>query len=249
MENTRFQLRRFVDADLAELLELETVTFLDNPLMNYMGGVQQPLTNDPSDTGRTALKGFQSFMTQNVLLNGGHIDIILDTSCNPVKLVAGALWFAPGRHLTPGFSMIRAGLVSVLRKWGFSALPKIPEFQDQAQKVAREEFKRRNIPVSPDQAWYLQVISVHPEYQSKGLSSRLIREFIASHKETNVFTLEATHPKAKLRYDHLGFETLGEIVVGKGTVNAEGLPLTPEERKQGASPGVTCWSMIYVRKD
>lgn len=81
--------------------------------------------------------------------------------------------------------------------------------------------------MSPDQAWYLQVISVHPEYQSKGmyichrrmstspdprfmslpgLSSRLIREFIASHKETNVFTLEATHPKAKLRYDHLGFE-------------------------------------------
>jgi hypothetical protein len=173
-------IRQYKQSDLPELEELETVTFLDNPLMNYMGGVQKPLTNDPSDGGRQALKGFQSFMTQNVIMNGGHIDVIVDPQpadgSGKEKVIATALWFAPGKQLSPTqvFTMLKSGLVSVLRKWGFGALPKIPEFSDQAAKVAKDGFSRKGIETSPKQAWYLQIISVHPDYQSKG-SSRIIR--------------------------------------------------------------------------
>ena len=52
--------------------------------------------------------------------------------------------------------------------------------------------------------------------------------------------LEATTPQAVKVYEHFGFRVVEEIVIGKGSLDAQGWPSI-----DGNGEGVTAWAMIY----
>lgn len=102
------------------------------------------------------------------------------------------------------------------------------EYQDTAESTMHKLFKEKEIKASPDDSWYLQMIFTDAEYQGKGnyslrsadnssgitiylspfpegLMSQLVREAFA-HSPEDIFTLEATTPKSRDQYAHLGFE-------------------------------------------
>ena len=77
---------------------------------------------------------------------------------------------------------------------------------------------------------------------SSGLSSSLIRHYqtIAASKGLPIW-LEATTPYSQKLYAGLGFETIDEIVLGKGKAAADGITMKGGE-------GVRIWGMVWRPK-
>ncbi|KAJ6554908.1 hypothetical protein DFH09DRAFT_1085176 [Mycena vulgaris] len=57
---------------------------------------------------------------------------------------------------------------------------------------------------------------------SEGYMTMLLREGF-QHAPDTVFVLEATTPRSRDIYMHFGFEVVGEVTVGKGAVDAQGI--------------------------
>jgi len=102
-------------------------------------------------------------------------------------------------------------------------------------------FKRKGIKTSPNDSWHLLQIFTDTEYQGKGnysmiclqevsnntensyfyifwegMMSKLVREAFAYSPEST-FTLEATTPKSRDQYVHLGFEVTHVFVISSPT--------------------------------
>lgn len=70
----------------------------------------------------------------------------------------------------------------------------------------------------------------------------LVREHYRLYPE-DIITIEATTPKVKDQYAHLGFEKLeDEFYLGKGKIGTDGLP-----KKGEAATGTPVFPMIKVR--
>jgi GNAT superfamily N-acetyltransferase len=86
---------------------------------------------------------------------------------------------------------------------------------------------------------YLFITGTVPEHQGQGLASGMITQYQdKARKDGLPIWLEATTAKSRDLYDRLGFETVGEIVLGKGTHAETGF-------KAPNGPGVTLWGMIW----
>lgn len=99
-----------------------------------------------------------------------------------------------------------------------------------------------------------------PDTWLSGLIGKIIREGFAHYAE-ETFTLEASSPKSRAVYAHLGYEASGcglpymflvahctvrqvmrEFRIGVGKVNEEGFPVP----KGGKALGVPLWTMVKV---
>ncbi|KIM42276.1 hypothetical protein M413DRAFT_444707 [Hebeloma cylindrosporum] len=98
-------------------------------------------------------------------------------------------------------------------------------------------FKNKGIKKSPDDSWYLQMIFTDPGYQGKGLMSKLVREAFA-HSPEGIFTLEATTPKSRDQYAHLGFELPTPIKFGRGKADGRGVTASGDDAN-----GLEIWAM------
>jgi GNAT superfamily N-acetyltransferase len=84
-----------------------------------------------------------------------------------------------------------------------------------AKFVALREALAMNTP--PEDHWYLQLVGTHPDWQRRGIGSRLINEGIewARHEGLGVY-LETETIENVAYYRHLGFDVRSEWDVAAG---------------------------------
>lgn len=91
--------------------------------------------------------------------------------------------------------------------------------------------------------YYVFFVATKESARGKGFCSAIMRDYqaIASREGVPIW-LEATTVKSMRIYQKLGWEVVDELVLGKGKVNADGLPLKGGE-------GVPVWGMVWWPKD
>lgn len=114
-------------------------------------------------------------------------------------VVAFALWIPPGR---PEVDVE-------------STASQMPPDDLLAKFVALREALAMNTP--PEDHWYLQLVGTHPDWQRRGIGSRLINEGIewARHEGLGVY-LETETIENVAYYRHLGFDVRSEWDVAAG---------------------------------
>lgn len=90
-----------------------------------------------------------------------------------------------------------------------------------------------------DNYYYIYFTSTIPEAGSRGLCTFVTQNLQQKAEEEKVpIWLEATTEQAREYYARLGWEMCGDIVLGKGKVDATG-----DLKKDGE--GVTIWGMVW----
>ncbi|KAK0450580.1 uncharacterized protein EV420DRAFT_741197 [Desarmillaria tabescens] len=157
------------------------------------------------------------------------------------KVVGVTVCLQPGQTFDmPLGKLLKAGVWSVLRGWGFRGLKRILlDFVPPVEKALSKAFKARNL--DRLDSWHLLAIAVDPDWQGKGVSSVLLKDCFsrANHKPIH---LEASSSKSRDIYKHLGFEVDEELLLGKGQVDCCGL-----SAKGAEAIGIPEWVMTKVR--
>jgi GNAT superfamily N-acetyltransferase len=78
-------------------------------------------------------------------------------------------------------------------------------YLDVAHKSLQKVLKKR-----VDDTWHLNMVMTHPDYQGRGCLSMIVREQYKFAPDAT-FTLEASSPKSRNQYAHLGFEVRSSI--------------------------------------
>ncbi|KAF9455963.1 hypothetical protein BDZ94DRAFT_1353722 [Collybia nuda] len=222
--------------------------FIHDPVFNYFGGHKELLPKDGDTVDTRNLETFFKFLLKSCHRVGGQIAVTVksvETATPGVteeKIVAGAFWCPPNKRLAlwrvP--TLVQSGIVEVLRRWGFSALMRVGfEYLDQSHAGMSAGYKAKGVKQSPDASWYLQLVWTEPAHQGQGIMPLMVHDAIAKAKPGIPFTLEATTSASRDRYLHLGFEEVYTINLGKGKVNALGIPASG-----AGAVGVSSWSMI-----
>jgi ribosomal protein S18 acetylase RimI-like enzyme len=145
-----------------------------------------------------------------------------------------AVVMPPGADVGNPWTLVPAGLVGILWTLGVRGCWKmIGEFEGVTGRAREREMGRGG------RYYYVFFIGTAEEGRGRGLASRLMEEVKeGAGREGMPVWLEATTERSRNLYARLGFEDLGEIVLGKGQVGADG------ERKKGGE-GVRIWPMIW----
>jgi GNAT superfamily N-acetyltransferase len=87
--------------------------------------------------------------------------------------------------------------------------------------------------------WYVFIMATAVSRRRQGLASTLLANVMErARKDKRPVWLEATTRGSRQLYARHGFETVGEVVLGRGDVGSDGLS------SKGGS-GVTIWSMYW----
>lgn len=114
-------------------------------------------------------------------------------------VVAFSLWVEPGR---PEVDVE-------------STTSRIPTAELIEKFIALREALDRNMP--PEPHWYLQMVGTHPDWQRRGIASRLINEGLSWARRDGVGVyLETETIENVAYYRHLGFEVRSEWDVDRG---------------------------------
>jgi GNAT superfamily N-acetyltransferase len=115
-----------------------------------------------------------------------------------------AIWKAPNRWKTPPGDMVRA-LPAMIRAFGAKTPRMIGAFNAVEKVHPKEEH------------YYLEALGTRQDMQSKGVGSAVIRHVLdRCDTEGLPAYLESSNPRNVPFYARHGFQTTGEIVVGKG---------------------------------
>jgi GNAT superfamily N-acetyltransferase len=115
-----------------------------------------------------------------------------------------AVWKAPNKWKMPTGDMLRA-LPAMIRAFGTKA-PRMVGAFNAIEKVHPKE-----------EHYYLEALGTRQDMQSKGVGSAVIRHVLDfCDTEGMPAYLESSNPRNVPFYARHGFETTGEIVVGKG---------------------------------
>ncbi|KAK7456495.1 hypothetical protein VKT23_010745 [Stygiomarasmius scandens] len=175
--------------------EVDTVSwvlskgFLDDRVMNYFGGVEASPTTRESREGMTIYL-FYRFLLKVALSQGGRLVVAttkekeLDDPRSKLKngeTIAGiACWYPPHKRL-PVFNiplMLRCGIWKVLKRWGVQGLRRAAvQYSDLTEKTHAGTFKARAKAqkgkgvkaLTPEDAWYLQVVMTVKEFEGQGV--------------------------------------------------------------------------------
>lgn len=87
--------------------------------------------------------------------------------------------------------------------------------------------------------WYGIIMCTVPGRRHRGLAAKLVMYVQQlSRNSGHSFWLEAGSPESRRLYLKLGFEDVGEVVLGKGVVGPDGLAKQDGE-------GIKTWAMIW----
>lgn len=87
--------------------------------------------------------------------------------------------------------------------------------------------------------WYGIIMCTVPGRRHRGLAAKIVMYVQQLARESgHSFWLEAGSPESRRLYLKLGFEDVGDVVLGKGVVGADGLA------KKGGE-GIKTWAMIW----
>lgn len=125
----------------------------------------------------------------------------------------------PGKSPTNVWTLIPSGGISVLSHAGISGLKKMLfEFPKAIGPI-----KQKHIP--DGKYYYVFNLGTHSEGQGKGFGGQLIRELQErASKDNTPIWLEATTESSTRLYSRLGFETVAELTMGKGSAGSDGMP-------------------------
>lgn len=194
--------------------------FEDDPVIRYM-------LNNLSPEARLA------YLPEyfNALLTAASLNRAVISEADSWRCCAVVI--PPGADVGNPWTFIPAGGLGLLWNLGITACKKmIWEYTNLTEAAKKRE-------MGQDKYYYVFFIGTEAVGRGKGLASKLIEETKeVARKEGKPVWLEATTEGSRRLYDKLGFKTLGEIVLGKAKVGADG------ERKKGGE-GVKIWPMIW----
>lgn len=145
-----------------------------------------------------------------------------------------AVLMHPGRRVDNPFTLVQSGFFSVLWNLGLKGCARmLLEYTSLTDAVKYKALQ------SQKRFYYVFFVGTLHEHRGKGLSSALIRHIQAQAARDQLpVWLEATTAYSHLLYQKLGFDTVDEIVLGKGKAAPDGV-----EAKGGE--GVKIWGMIW----
>ena len=107
------------------------------------------------------------------------------------------------------------------------------EFEPQIEKVRAKVFSKG------EKYYYVFFIGTREDAQGQGFASELIRYHQDIVRKSGLpIWLEATTSRSRDLYARLGFEVVGEILLGKGKAGADG-------RAEAGGAGVPVWGMVW----
>lgn len=179
-------------ADRAKLADCLASAFAEDPLFNWMGGGTTGAAFEPK-----ARIVFDAFLKSD-LARDEHL-VFTDESG-----IGVAVWKAPNRWKMPTGDMLRA-FPAMLRAFGARAPRMIGAFSAIEKVHPTEEH------------YYLEALGTRQDMQSRGVGSAVIRPMLdRCDAEGMPAYLESSNVRNVPFYARHGFETTGEIVVGKG---------------------------------
>ena len=185
-------IRPATSSDRAKLADALASAFSQDPLFTWMAGARP---NKPLEPKLRVL--FDTFLKLD-LEREQHL-VFADESDRGV-----AIWKAPNKWKMPTGDMLRA-LPSMLRAFGTKA-PRMIGAISAIEKVHPKE-----------EHYYLEALGTRQDMQSKGVGSAVIRHMLdRCDAEGMPAYLESSNVRNVPFYARHGFETTGEIPVGKG---------------------------------
>ena len=165
---------RLTRSHFGKAWEMLTRAFLDYPLMSY--------TVPEEDRRRRATAALYASVLRYTLLYG-------ETYTTP-GIEGAACWLPPQRPFPTFLRMVRAGMLAVPFRFGWTGFQRLQAMDHVAEARHREHAAQPH--------WYLWVIGVDPEHQRKGVAGRLMAPvfehadknglacYLETHKESNV---------------------------------------------------------------
>jgi GNAT superfamily N-acetyltransferase len=179
-------------ADRAMLADSLANAFAEDPLFNWIAGAGPNQDIEPKL--RTV---FDAFLKPD-LTRAEHLVFTDDDG------IGVAIWKAPNRWKVPSGDMLRA-LPAMLRAFG-TRTPRMVGAFNAVEKVHPKE-----------EHYYLEALGTRQDMQSNGVGSAVIRHMLdRCDTEGMPAYLESSNTRNVPFYARHGFETTGEIVVGKG---------------------------------
>lgn len=103
-----------------------------------------------------------------------------------------------------------------------------------------EELKNKALSKEESKAyWYVLLMGTAAERRNQGLASKVLAYMQEkARSEGRPLWLEASNQDSRRLFAKNGFKDAGEIVLGKGIVDSDGIPKEDGE-------GVTAWGMVW----
>ena len=123
------RVRAALPAELEDVARVLTRAFVNDPAMNWFGGVKDlvgdldnPATASEQKTVRNQ-NWFQRAAVKATFLIDGFVDVVvIPGSSGKEEIVAVAIWFPPGESLDlPPTTFVRAGMLKVIWGWGLTS--------------------------------------------------------------------------------------------------------------------------------
>jgi ribosomal protein S18 acetylase RimI-like enzyme len=191
MQNTSPELYNVTKSDIKKVIETLVQAFLDDHLLGYF-------FPEPKNRLRVLPKFF-NYRVKNGLIDGR----IFASSEN----IEGVVILTQSEYKP--FSWLRAirtGGIGLYRTAGSEILRKMLEVESFA-------VTKRNECIS-EPHWYLGSLAVHPDYQGKGLASRLIRPVLEMCSSQNKLCVLETQGEGLVQmYKHYGFDVVDSFTL------------------------------------
>ena len=206
---------------VARVSALYKEAFNTDPAITYM------LTNLSSAARQSYLFTYFSALLTAAALNGAQFIEANDFSSCMVLI-------PPGRRVDNPWTLLPAGLLGVVWNLGLKGLWRMLGEYGPLTDAA----KAKGL-MGQTKYYYVFLVATHSDHRGEGLTSALLREALDKARQEGVpLWLEATTEYSWKLYASLGFETVEEIVLGKGVAAADGT------QKLGGE-GVGIWGMVW----
>ncbi|KAF5334873.1 hypothetical protein D9611_009997 [Ephemerocybe angulata] len=236
--------------DFEGIVDVGAKAFALDPVFMFWGNVMEITDTGLKPENDQNLRVFMTFLLKTCIDMKARFTVICDPAAND-KVVSAAYWVPPNERIAlyQVGRLLRCGAIGFIKAWGIRGIDRITtQYLDKCHHSFQAEFKKRGLKRSVDDTWYLNLAMTDPAYQGKGLMSLLVREMFALNPE-GIYTIEATTPKVKDQYAHLGFELISTFTLGKGVAGEDGLPKQGEEATGMPVSPMIRWPASWASKD
>ncbi|KAF5334916.1 hypothetical protein D9611_009996 [Ephemerocybe angulata] len=239
--------------DFPQLVTMGARAFVRDPVLLYVGNVQQLQGEVLQPKEERVLQAFISVSLRSTASRGGRIIVVaVPSSVSSVyeidgseKIASCTCWLPPNKRVKKHqfLKLANDGAVPLLTAWGVRGTTRMgDQYLDKVHHILAKSFKSRGFEKKDvdTKAWYLLLAMTDPDFQGRGYLPMLMRDQFA-HAPGQNYILETTTEKAKNQYTHFGFEVQETFYVGKGKVGMDGLPASEE-----AATGAKAYPMVKV---
>ncbi|KAJ8127643.1 hypothetical protein O1611_g5993 [Lasiodiplodia mahajangana] len=218
-----FQLTSSGKEYIDRIIDILTPAFQDDPIYAWL------LHHFPLSKHQTVLrKLFGSFFAQ-ASLNGAIFVEVDGFGCCGV-------FMPPGASIVNPWTLLQAGLIPALFTIGPTTFKRaILDYGSRVEPMLHKTFTKEE----QKSHWYVFIMGTATDRRRQGLASAMLEDLMErARNDKRPIWLEATTRESLQLYTRHGFETVGEMVLGRGDVGPDGLPCN-------GGPGVTIWSMFW----